>query len=189
MLSQWFNGFANLCPKTQFQHALSKLKRIQILFTKQFFVAKSLKLDGNNMATLILSLENGSDLVVAQATWLKVICIEGHQQEGGGNKCVAFWWWCNNVFQGQKNGNNLRAIHYFSKSESFISAEFLMLRLHLKRTSTFQLEISWNKNMIKTNFAIKKSTNCALKSFKEQGKTTFKSRLCINIFFMSNHTC
>ena len=49
-------------------NALSKLKRIQILFTKQFFVAKSLKLDGNNMATLILSLENGSDLVVAQAT-------------------------------------------------------------------------------------------------------------------------
>ena len=44
------------------------VKRIQILFTKQFFVAKSLKLDGNNMATLILSLENGSDLVVAQAT-------------------------------------------------------------------------------------------------------------------------
>ena len=67
-----------------------------------------------SLATLKLSLENGFNLVVAQATWLKVICIEGQQQEGG-NKCVAFWWWCNNVFQGQKNGNNnLRAIHFKS---------------------------------------------------------------------------
>ena len=46
----------------------NNVNRIQIQCTWQIFVAKTLKLDGNNMATLILSLENGSDLVVAQAT-------------------------------------------------------------------------------------------------------------------------
>ena len=99
-----------------------------------------------SLATLKLSLENGFNLVVAQATWLKVICIEGQQQEGG-NKCVAFWWWCNNVFQGQKNGNNnLRAIHFKVIWIVYFGKKILMLRLHLQRTSTFQLEISCKEN-------------------------------------------
>ena len=149
----WANdSMKPILPKTQFQQCQKNPK--SKLMYKADFRCKVFEEDGNNMATLILSLENSSDLVVAQATWLKVICIEGHQQEGGGNKCVAFWWWCNNVFQGQKNGNNLRAIQYFSKNLSrlFQHIFFLMLRLHLKRTSTFQLEISWNKNMIEMNF-------------------------------------